>query len=98
MGTYHLIDSNRVRVLYRGNGKTCARCHCQASECPGNGLAKNCETAGGPHVLLSEHMKKLWQDIDFQPTSYEQDEDVAANDEAHQGELDLPLHNNYGSK
>ena len=39
-------------------------------------------------------MKKLWQDIDFQPASYEQDEGVAANDEAHQAELDLPLHNN----
>ena len=27
MGTFHIIDGSRVKVFYRGNIKTCARCH-----------------------------------------------------------------------
>ena len=92
MGTYHLIDGNRVRVLYRGNGKTCARCHKQARLCPGSGLAKNCETAGGAHLPLVEHMKKLWNEIDFKPVNFELEDDDIADDIDHQAELDLPLH------
>ena len=43
MGTYHLIDGCRTRVFYRGNHKTCGRCHKTAKDCPGEGLAKDCE-------------------------------------------------------
>ena len=35
MGTYHLIDGAKVRVFYRGNVKTCARCHSTAAKCLG---------------------------------------------------------------
>ena len=40
MGTYHLIDRNKVRVFYRGNRKTCGRCHKLANDCPGEQLQR----------------------------------------------------------
>ena len=56
MGTYHLIDGCKIRVYYRGNKKTCGRCHKLASECPGDAVAKNCALGGGDCVSLSDHM------------------------------------------
>ena len=35
MGTYHYLDGERVRVYYRGNTKTCGRCHQVAHQFPG---------------------------------------------------------------
>ena len=59
MGTYHMIDGERVKVFYRGNKKTCARCHRFGEHCPGGGSAQDCEEAGGPKVSLASHMKEL---------------------------------------
>ena len=47
MGTYHIIDGSKVRVFYRGNKKTCGRCHKVASLCPGEAVARNCAGKGG---------------------------------------------------
>ena len=91
MGTYHLIDGNKVRVLYRGNSKTCARCHKQARDCPGEGLAKNCSSAGGQHIPLSQHMRALWEELGFTPAHFELDEDEVPDDDTHQAELDQVL-------
>ena len=91
MGNYHLIDGNKVRVFYRGNGKTCARCHKLARECPGGALAKNCNIAGGNRVLLSEHMKKLWSIVGFTPVSFELDDDEKMEDDIKQAEKDAPV-------
>ena len=33
MGTYHFLDGARVRIFYRGNQKTCGRCHQHARGC-----------------------------------------------------------------
>ena len=91
MGNYHLIDGNKVRVFYRGNGKTCARCHKPARDCPGGALAKNCSIAGGNRVLLSEHMKKLWSLVGFTPVSFELDDDERMEDDVKQAEKDAPV-------
>ena len=80
MGTYHLIDGCKVRVYYRGNRKTCGRCHRLAEDCPGDAIAKNCALGGGPRVLLSEHMKELWKEIGFTPISFEFDVSDRAED------------------
>ena len=48
MGTYHFLDGARVRIFYRGNEKTCGRCHNTASRgCKGAGIARDCEEQGG---------------------------------------------------
>ena len=60
MGTYHIIDGSKVRIFYRGNKKSCARCHQMPDVCPGKSIAKDCDT---DRIPLSTHMKKLWQEI-----------------------------------
>ena len=70
MGIYHYLDGARVRIFYRGNEKTCGRCHEPARSCLGGGMAKDCDEAGGARVTLSEHMKKTWGEIGFQPASF----------------------------
>ena len=58
MGTYHFIDGERIGVYYRGNTRTCGRCHKSSSECHGGGIAKDCQELGGDRI---DHMKKLWE-------------------------------------
>ena len=70
MGTYHYLDGERVRVYYRGNTKTCGRCHQGPGQCLGGGIARECQAEGGQRKDLIEHMKELWQQIGFSPTSF----------------------------
>ena len=70
MGSFHIIDGSRVKVFYRGNIKTCARCHQTANNCPGDAIARECEQNQGPKISLLEHMKNLWGEIAFVPSSF----------------------------
>ena len=70
MGTYHYLDGERVRVYYRGNTKTCGRCHSVPQYCPGGGLAKECQSEGGSRKDLIQHMKEVWSEIGFSPTTF----------------------------
>ena len=79
LGTYHIIDGEKVTVKYRGQTKTCAKCHQSQFVCPGKGLAKDCSA---DRVLLSEHMKNHWKSINFKPNTTEMHEvDVPSDDE-----------------
>ena len=79
MGTYHIIDGSKVRIFYRGNKKTCGRCHKTAEECPGKSIARDCDSNGGDRTHLSDHMKKLWAEVGFVPTNFElNEEDTSA--------------------
>ena len=67
MGTYHLIDGAKVRVMYPGNTKTCGRCHQPPSGCIGGGIARVCGESGGNRVSLAAHMRQLWARVDYNP-------------------------------
>ena len=69
MGTFHYLDGSKVRIFYRGNTKTCGRCHRSSYSCPGKGIAKDCQNAGGPKVYLNDHMQRLWSEIGFNPSN-----------------------------
>ena len=71
MGTYHIIDGCKTRIFYRGNVKTCGRCHKFSYDCPGEGIAKVCEENGGERTKLSDWMKELWNRINFIPDKFE---------------------------
>ena len=71
MGTYHFLDGAKARIFYRGNSKTCARCHQVSGSCPGGGYAKECQSQGGARVDLAERMRELWNEIGFTPTTFE---------------------------
>ena len=64
MGSYHIIDGEKVTVRYAGQEWTCARCHQLKSSCPGLAVARNCSAE---RVLLSSHMESHWEKIGFKP-------------------------------
>ena len=97
MGTYHYLDGERVRVYYRGNTKTCGRCHSVPQHCPGGGIARECQSEGGQRKDLMEHMKQIWSVIGFSPTTFvlpEREEDAEMQEENFGGDqkvLNLPF-------
>ena len=64
MGSYHIIDGEKVSVRYSGQEWTCARCHQLKRNCPGAAVARNCTA---DRVLLSAHMTEHWQKIGYKP-------------------------------
>ena len=68
MGSYHIIDGEKVSVKYRGQDKTCARCHKTESNCPGKAKAKDCTS---DRVLLSTHMQEHWGKVGYKPDTQE---------------------------
>ena len=64
LGSYHIIDGEKVSIRYSGQEWTCARCHQLKSFCPGAAVARNCTA---DRILLSDHMKKHWDNIGYQP-------------------------------
>ena len=71
MGSYHIIDGEKVSVRFRGQDKTCARCHKTVSLCPGKAMAKDCSL---DRVLLSTHMEEHWTKVDYKPDTQELNE------------------------
>ena len=89
MGTYHFLDGAKVRVFYRGNEQTCGLCHQGQASCPGGGISKECEKAGGQRRFLTDHMKELWTKIDFSPTTFELPENLEAEEKEDNMEGDM---------
>ena len=71
MGSYHIIDGEKVSVKYRGQDRTCARCHKTESVCTGKGMAKDCTS---DRVLLSAHMEEHWEKVGYKPDRMELNE------------------------
>ena len=67
IGTYHVIDGQKVTLRYPGQQQTCARCHETARTCKGGGMARRCEAAGGVKVELSDYIIQLWNKIGYVP-------------------------------
>ena len=71
MGTFHVLDGSKVKVFYRGNRSTCGWCHSNVTKCPGGAKAKLCKEKDTTQVFLVDHMKELWNSIEFDPTTFE---------------------------
>ena len=64
MGSFHIIDGEKVSIRYRGQIRSCARCHRPETQCPGKGVARECSSE---RILLSTHMQDHWKDIGYKP-------------------------------
>ena len=64
LGSYHIIDGEKVSVRYSGQEWTCARCHQVKSSCPGAAVARDCTA---DRILLSSHMVDHWHKIGYKP-------------------------------
>ena len=95
IGTYHVLDGQKITVRYPGQLQTCARCHETARTCRGKGMARRCEAEGGQKVELSEYIMKLWKEIGYSPENVEM---VADLDEGHGHEIDSGLVQQEGGK
>ena len=71
IGTYHVIDGQKVTLRYPGQQQTCARCHQTARTCKGGGMARRCEAAGGDKVELCDYIINLWKEIGYVPGDVE---------------------------
>ena len=86
IGSYHILDGQKVTARYPGQHQTCARCHETSFNCPGGGMARRCEAAGGIKVELCDHIMQLWQKIGYSPGELE----VAAVYDDHGQEVEEP--------
>ena len=66
MGSYHIIDGEKISIRYPGQEWSCARCHQFKHNCPGSAVARNCTS---DRVMLSEHMAAHWRKIGYKPES-----------------------------
>ena len=64
MGSYHIIDGEKVTIRYPGQEWSCARCHHFKRSCPGQAIAKDCTAE---RALLSSHMENHWRKMGFNP-------------------------------
>ena len=90
MGTYHVIDGHKVTVRYPGQLQTCARCHETPQNCPGRGMARRCEAAGGTKVDLADYLLKLWAKVGYIPKGDSLSGDVDVDHEEVVPEEQLP--------
>ena len=76
VGPLHVIDGQKVRFSFSGQKKTCFRCFETSYICPGKGVARDCEAAGGPKILLADHLLKFWNLINYTPDKAELPSDL----------------------
>ena len=91
MGSFHIIDGEKVTIRYPGQEWSCARCHQFRRCCPGLAIARDCTA---DRVLLSNHMDSHWQKIGFRPeteSAAEVDEDPDLDIQVGQIKRDLPI-------
>ena len=71
ISTYHVLFGSKVTLKYPGQKQTCARCFLSANHCPGGGLAKKCEIAGGQKIEFSDYILDMWKKIGHNPADVE---------------------------
>ena len=67
IGSYHIIDGNRVSIFYAGQQHTCGRCHKTSDYCKGGAIARKCEAHGGIKVDFKDYIRELWDRIGYSP-------------------------------
>ena len=67
LGSYHILDGQKVVIKYPGQQQTCGRCLQPSIACKGRGVAKRCEVEGGPKADFIEYIQKMWTDLGYSP-------------------------------
>ena len=76
IGSYHVIDGQKVSLRYPGQQQTCGRCHQVARQCKGGGIARECEAKGGAKVAFADYIMELWKKINYTPDNAEYGSDI----------------------
>ena len=68
IGSYHLIEGQKISLRYQGQQQTCGRCHETSRKCKGGGMARKCQDEGGLKVEFSKYISDLWRTIGYTPS------------------------------
>ena len=90
IGTYHVLDGQKVTARYPGQQQTCARCFGTPFTCPGKGMARKCELESGPRVEFSQYIQDLWHKIGYSPEHVELDHGVLEEHDSQDGGMFTP--------
>lgn len=94
LGTYHILDRQKVSVRYEGQIQTCARCLETARKCKGNGIARKCEEKNGIKADFSQYIKELWREIGYCPDTDFQDIPEDDSEEISSVKMEVLFHRN----
>ena len=83
LGSYHVLDGQKVTVKYLGQQQTCGRCLQTSRTCKGRGVARRCEAEGGTKADFASYIINLWREIGYSPEGanrelYDDEEDTSA--------------------
>ena len=67
LGTYHVLNGQKVIIKYPGQMQTCGRCHQTSKTCKGKCIARKCQEAGGDKVDFVQYILSLWRHIGYSP-------------------------------
>ena len=67
LGSYHVLDGQRISLRYPGQQQTCARCLKSSRYCRGKGIAKRCEAEGGLRADFNDYILELWKKVGYTP-------------------------------
>ena len=71
IGSFHVIEGQRVSIRYQGQQQTCGRCHQTPKNCVGKGIARRCQAEGGVKVEFTDYILDLWKKIGYSPQNLE---------------------------
>ena len=67
LGSYNILDGQKVFLRYPGQMQTCARCLKPSRDCRGKGLARVCEAEGGNKEDFADYVTMMWEAIGYSP-------------------------------
>ena len=67
IGSYHVLDGQKVSLKYPGQRQTCGHCHETPRYCKGGGIAKKCREGDGVRIDFVDHILALWKKIGYSP-------------------------------
>ena len=88
IGSFHVIETQKVTVRYNGQLQTCGRCHRTPKQCRGGGIAKRCQAEGGIKVDFMDYILNLWREIGYSPKQAELSQDMNTDEEVEPVEVE----------
>ena len=65
IGSYHIIDYQKLSLSYAGQQQTCGRCLETSQKCRGRGVAKKCEAEGSTRIEFTDYILGLSKRIGY---------------------------------
>ena len=84
IGSYHVLEGQKVSLRYSGQQQTYGRCHGTPQKCLGKGFARKCEAAGGVKIEFTDYILALWKRIGYFPSK-----DDLANINSEENEVEV---------